>query len=93
MSSLLIIIVFASAFPIGYLLAYLGRDEIVAGRMYFIYLGVVSIAASVIVSLINVQGSDIEIIKIPIILTMLYISITSFISAYKSYDKKFCRIR
>jgi len=80
---LLTTIVLISAFPLGYLLAYLTGDELVDGRKYFILLFVFSLIASLIVAFLNFSS------KLAVILTLFFIAIVSLISAWKSYDKKF----
>lgn len=84
MINLLYILVLLAAFPAGYLLAYFCRDELVAGRKYFISVAIISIIAIIPVSFLFQD-------KIPVILTLFFISIVSFISTFKSYDKKFVR--
>jgi len=71
--------------PIGYLLAHLCRDELVDGRKWFIILIIISAIVGIILLIANRN--------FPIILTLLYIIITSFISFILSYNKKFVRGR
>lgn len=87
MITLLLILVLLSSFPIGYLLAYLCRDELVQGRKWFILLGVIALAASLVMAFLSIDKA----IKFSIILALFYIAIVSFISCYKSYAKKFVR--
>lgn len=74
-----------TSFPAGYLLAYLARDELVSGRKYFLALACISLIASFIIAFFSFAG------KIPAILALFYIAIVSFVSAWKSYDKKFVK--
>jgi len=80
--TILTLIILISAFPLGYLLAYLCRDELKQGRKWFILLFVVSLVASLIVAFLNFE------FKFSIILTLFYICIISLISTWKSYDFK-----
>ena len=84
MQTLPYIIVLALAFPVGYLLAYMARDEIKAGKKWFIALAIVS-------ALMIVPLFILTIYKFPIILTLLFIIIISLIAVWKSYDKKWVK--
>ncbi len=69
--------------PAGYLIAWMTRDELVAGRKWFkIVIG--AFALTGIVFLIKNN--------LPIVLTSLFAIVVSFISLIKSRDKKWCRI-
>jgi len=76
---LLTILVLLLAFPAGYLLAYLCKDELVAGRKWFKLLALISTILAVIFVFFNVTIS----------LTLIFISVVSLISLSKGYDKKF----
>lgn len=78
---LLIILVLLLAFPSGYLLAYLCRDELVAGRKWFKLLALSSTILAIIFVFFNFTIS----------LNLIFISIVSLISLGKSYDKKFVK--
>ena len=69
------------AFPIGYLLAYLTREELVSGRKYFKLLCLISSILAVVFLFYNYIIS----------LSLIFISIVSLISISKSYDKKFVK--
>jgi len=79
----LIILVLLTSFPVGYLLAYLTREELVQGRFWLKILAIISLILSVILFFVYKN--------IAIILTLVYIAITSLVSLWKSYDKKFIR--
>ena len=81
MQNLLYLLILLCAFPTGYLLAWLARDEIVAGRKYFIVLAVLSIV-SIVPVYFFLQ------IKLPVIMTLFFIAIISLIALWKSCDKK-----
>ena len=76
------VLILLCAFPVGYLLAWLARDELVAGRKWFIALAVVSILCLIPVYFIISN-------QLPAILTLLFIAIISLIAIWKSHDKKF----
>ncbi len=78
---ILIIVILLLAFPLGYLLAYLARDELVEGRKWFKLLAFVSGIFAIIFLFFSLATS----------LTLVFISIVSLISLIKSYDKKFVK--
>ena len=82
MQNLLYVLILLLAFPVGYLLAWLARDELVKGRMWFALLAVASLIAIVIVSVTTF------LLKFIIILTLFFIIIISLVAIWKSYDKK-----
>ena len=84
MQNLLYVIILILAFPVGYLLAWLARDELVAGRKWFIALAVVSIIAAIPVAFFVS-------IKLPIILTLFFIAIICLMAVWKSHDKKWVK--
>ena len=84
MQNLLYVIILLCAFPAGYLLAWLARDELVAGKKWFIALAIVSVVA--IVPVIIFLG-----INLAIILTLLFLAIICLMAVWKSYDKKWVR--
>ena len=69
------------AFPVGYLLAWLARDELVAGRRWFKIIVLISSLSAIISVFFNIT----------IALTLAFISIVTIISLIKSYDKKFVK--
>ena len=75
-----LIIVLLTAFPIGYWLAYLCRDELAAGRKWFFILAVISFISSIVASIFWNKSA---------VLALDYITIVSVISFWKSHDKKF----
>lgn len=78
--TLLVFLILASAFPVGYLLAYLCKEELAAGRKYFKILAWLAVVLAIIFLLFYRDFS--------IILTLAYISIVALISVHKSYNKK-----
>ncbi|MBI2629893.1 hypothetical protein HYW76_02235 [Candidatus Pacearchaeota archaeon] len=87
METSIIILILLSAFPAGYFLAYLTKEEIVAGRKWFIYLSVICFISAFIAAL-----SSIEIkLKLAVILSLFYIIIVSMISVYLSWNTKFVK--
>lgn len=81
LKEVLIVIILISAVPLGYLLAYLCRDELKQGRKWFKLLVFVSVLLAVIFLFFNLA----------IALTLFFISIVSLISLIKSYDKRFAK--
>lgn len=80
---ILIFIILAAAFPAGYLLAYLCRDELQNGRKWF---RGISWAALIVIIILLFFYKSVE-----IILTLAFIAIVSLISVHKSSDKKWTR--
>jgi len=79
-----LILILATSIPVGLLLAYLCRDELVPGRKWFKILSIVSLFLALILLLFYRKPE--------IILTLVYICITSLISLYLSYNKKFVKL-
>ncbi len=66
------------AIPIGYLIAWLARDELIAGKKFFkALIG----AAAILIVIFSFFGN------LYIVLTLIFISVVSFVSLKKSYDK------
>jgi len=84
---ILSILILLTSFPAGYLLAYLTRDELVAGRKWFFVLGVVGVVWALGVGFLSVDF----VLKLSIILGLFYISIVSLVCVYLSYEKKFVK--
>jgi hypothetical protein len=84
MINLIYVLILALAFPIGYLLAWVTRDELIVGRKWFIFLSIVSILSVIPVSILIKE-------KLPSILTLFFLSILCLIAIWKSYDKKWVR--
>ena len=83
LKELLLILVLASSYPVGLLLAYLTRDELVSGRKWFKAISVLTLVVAIAFLVLYRNYA--------IILTLIYIVIVSFISLRKSYDKQFVR--
>ncbi len=79
------IIVLLAAFLVGYLLAWLAREELVPGRKWFILLAVSSLIGAVVVSLIDFS------FKFPSVLTLFFLIIISLMAVWKSYDQKWTK--
>jgi hypothetical protein len=71
------------AFPAGWLLAYLCRDELVIYRNWFKAIILISFITSVIIAFINFKE------KWTIIFSLMFLIIISGISLFKGFDKKF----
>lgn len=78
-----LILVLLTGFPVGYFLAYLCRDELVKDRKWYMALGILSLAVSLVLAFLNYSK------KIEVILTLFYMAIVAFIAIHKSYDKRF----
>jgi len=73
------------AFPVGYLLSYLARDELVAGRKWFYSLTIVSLVVAAMLGFINFA------FKLPSIFALVFMIIISLIAVWKSHDKMFVK--
>jgi hypothetical protein len=72
------------AIPVGYTLAYLTKEELVAGRAW--YKAIIGLSFfSALISLI--LGKQI------LVISFSFVSIVAFISLFKSYDKLFLKVR
>jgi len=83
MQTLITILILVTSFPIGYLLAYLTKDELIDGRKYFIVVAIIGLILSLIFGFLG---------KLVIVLTLFYMVIVSLICIWKSYDAKFVKI-
>jgi len=82
------IALFLSALPLGYLLAWLTREELVQGRLAFALI----MAASVIIIIVLLFiGLEIN-LKLSLVFALLFIFTASSVSMLKSYNKKFVKI-
>ncbi|MFH1711063.1 MAG: hypothetical protein ABH840_02010 [Nanoarchaeota archaeon] len=81
--TLIIAVILASAFPVGLLLAYLCKEELVMGRNWFKGLS----WACLILMIVLLQVYR----NFSVILTLSYMAIVSLISVHKSFDKKFVK--
>jgi hypothetical protein len=80
---ILMVVILATAFPAGYLLAYLCRDELKNGRKWFRAVGLICV--------VLVWGLIFLWNNIAVIGTLAYIGIVACISLIKSSDKKWTR--
>lgn len=76
------LIVLLLAIPVGLLVAYMARDELVDGRKWFTYIFIIGFLAGMWFFLI---GKNIE------MYSSFFISIISIVSYIKSFDKKWTR--
>lgn len=81
LSALIIIL----AFPIGYLLAKICKEELVAGRILLFALYLTSLILTLIFIFLPIDKQ----FKLPIILSLIFIVIVSFMAFWLSYNKKF----
>jgi hypothetical protein len=77
------IVLLILAVPVGYLIAWMARDELVAGQKWFRALVVASV---VLAGLCWLFGA---LIYLP--LALIFIAIVSFVSLVKSKDKKWTK--
>ncbi len=82
----LFILVMLSSFPVGYLLAYLCREELVAGRKWFKLIAVISIVL-IFVFMLLIQVDN----WLAIVLTLVYLAIISLVGLKLSYRKGFAK--
>lgn len=76
---LLQILLLLTAIPLGFLLAYLTKDELLAGKPWF---------KAIIIIAVIITGWFFLTKQTTIALTAAFITITAFFSYLKSYDKK-----
>ena len=81
------ILILLTSIPLGYLLAFLTKEELVISRKYHLILIILSLISIPITFLINIA----ENMKLTIIYTLLYIALATSVSLYKSYDRKFVK--
>jgi len=73
------IVITLLAFPAGLLLAWTTRDELIQGRKWFAGLAVISLLAGIAFIFLGPPA---------IAMTFFFMGITSFVSYFKSFDKK-----
>ncbi len=78
------LIILALAFPVGFLLAYLTGDELLAGRKYFKLLAILSLIGIGVSALLGIEY---------IAYTFAFITIVAGISHIKSFDKNWTKRR
>ena len=81
------VLILLAAFPAGYLLAWLARDELVIWKKRYILLAVISVILTIPVAFISILAS----VKLPVILTLFFIAIISLMAVWKSHDKKWTK--
>ena len=79
---MLYIVILALSFPAGYLLAYMARDELVAGKKWFGLLAITSLIIAIILFFSN------SYYKYPSILSLFFFNILCLVAVWKSKDKK-----
>jgi cytochrome bd-type quinol oxidase subunit 1 len=82
--TIIAIILLILAIPIGYLIAWLARDELVDGRKWFYSILIASALLSVLFAKLGYEEATIA---------LAFIAIVSFISIIKSKDKKWTKKR
>lgn len=85
MQNLLYTLILLAGFPAGYLLAWLCRDELKAGKKWFFMLAVVCLVMAVVLSFTQFAFKFIS------ILSLFFIIIISLMALWKSYDKKWVK--
>ena len=75
------------ALPLGYLLAWLTREELVQGRNAFSLLMAASIIIIIVLLFVSLEIN----LKLSLVFALLFIFIASAVSMRKSYDKKFVK--
>jgi len=85
MQNLLYVLILLAAFPAGYVLAWMARDEIKPGRKWFIALSIICLIASIVLAFLPFT------FKFVSILTLFFIIIICLMAVYKSYDKKWVK--
>jgi len=86
---MLVILLLATAFPAGLLIAYCTKDELISGRTYFKLIFAISLFLSIVLFLIEIFSSS----SLSHSLTFAYLSILSVVSYAKSNNKKFLSYR
>ena len=84
MRMLIEIILLLLAIPVGFLIAWMANDELVAGRKWFVALIIVSLVVGIWFTLTE---------NYIVALTCGFILVVSFISYLKSFDRKWTRRR
>ena len=87
MQNILYTIILLAAFPVGYLLAWLARDELIAWKKGYILMAVISVILTIPVAFI----STLSLVKLPAVLTLFFIAIISLVAVWKSHDKKWTK--
>jgi len=85
MQNLLYALILLAGFPAGYLLAWLCRDELRAGKKWFLLLSVVCLIIAVVLSFTSFA------FKFPSILSLFFVIIISLVAVWKSHDKKWVK--
>ncbi len=83
-SNLLLAVVLLTSIPVGFLIAWMSRDELKAGRKWFFALTTISFLLAIIFYFFK---------NITLALTMIYIFVVSLISYIKSFSASWTRIR
>ena len=87
MQNILYVAILVAAFPVGYLLAWLARDELVSWKKWYILLAVISVILTIPVAFI----SALSLVKLPVVLTLFFIAIISLMAVWKSHDRKWTK--
>jgi hypothetical protein len=79
------VLILLAAFPAGYILAYLARDELLVGRKWFLLLAFLSLLSAVALSFSSLDFKPL------MILSLIFIVLISLMAVWKSYDKKWIK--
>ncbi|MFH1290751.1 MAG: hypothetical protein ABIH92_05065 [Nanoarchaeota archaeon] len=79
------LVVLILAIPVGFLIAYLANDELVAGRRWFV--GIILLSVIVALWFVLTEGES------AITWTCTFVIIVAAISLWKSFDKKWTKRR
>ncbi|MFH1500395.1 MAG: hypothetical protein ABIE22_00425 [archaeon] len=82
---ILIVVVLFSAIPVGYLIAWLARDELEAGKRWFWLIMIVGELVIIFSSIIGISGDA--------VLGTFYLVVMAFIALIKSGDKEWTKAR
>ena len=78
------ILIILLGLPVGYLIAYLCKDELVDGRIWFKLIIVLSFVFGIVY---YAKG------EVYITWTLAFVSLVCLVSIYKSYEKKWTKVR
>ena len=79
---LFLLVVLLIAIPVGFLIAWLARDELIVGRKWFKALMVLALITGIILAFLQ---------EYAIVLTCIFMFIVAFVSYRKSFDKKWTK--
>ena len=89
MQNLLYVLILIISFPVGYWLAWLARDELIAWKKKYTLIAILSVLLTIPVAFISIFN----LIKLPVILTLFFIAIISLMAIWKSHDKEWIKTK